>query len=200
MERGFLYLVAIMDWYSRFVLDWELSNTLGACFCVEVLERTLSRRAPPKIFNTDQGSQFTSTDFLQPLKDNDIAISMDGKGRVFGGRSSMSTSTCIPTRAAKLSIMGSQNTSISTIHKECIRLLETRLQRPSTMVGSRWRRTLVQNSSRPTGSFRSAPECEGRACGKRPKTTRNQQPGLYLNFVHFLSRQTGPLQLANGVS
>lgn len=83
MERGFLYLVAIMDWYSRFVLDWELSNTLGACFCVEVLERTLSRRAPPKIFNTDQGSQFTSTAFLQPLKDNDITISMDGKGRCF---------------------------------------------------------------------------------------------------------------------
>ena len=83
MARGFLYLVAIMDWYSRFVLEWELSNTLGAKFCVEALERTLSRRTPPEIFNTDQGAQFTSINFLKPLRDNGVAISMDGKGRCF---------------------------------------------------------------------------------------------------------------------
>ena len=79
--KGFLYLVAIMDWHSRAVLAWRLSNTLGADFCVEALEEALSRYGRPEIFNTDQGSQFTSDDFTGTLKDRGITISMDGKGR-----------------------------------------------------------------------------------------------------------------------
>ena len=81
MRRGFLYLVAIMDWASRKVLSWRLSNTLDADFCVEALEEAIERYGTPEIFNTDQGSQFTSYAFTTVLKDAGIRISMDGKGR-----------------------------------------------------------------------------------------------------------------------
>ena len=80
MAKGFLYLVVIMDWVSRAVLAWRLSNTLGADFCVDALEEALARYGRPEIFNTDQGSQFTSAAFTGVLHDNAIAISMDGKG------------------------------------------------------------------------------------------------------------------------
>ncbi len=80
MPQGFMYLVAIIDWYSRYVVSWELSNTLDADFCIQALERALVT-TQPEIFNTDQGCQFTSQDFLKPLQDRDIKISMDGKGR-----------------------------------------------------------------------------------------------------------------------
>ena len=81
MRRGFLYLVAIMDWASRKVLAWRLSNTMDASFCVEALEEALHRFGRPKVFNTDQGSQFTSLDFTQTLKNAGVSISMDGRGR-----------------------------------------------------------------------------------------------------------------------
>jgi len=81
MRRGFLYLVAIMDWATRKVLSWRLSNTQDADFCVAALEEALQRYGKPEIFNTDQGSQFTSYAFTSVLKDADIKISMDGKGR-----------------------------------------------------------------------------------------------------------------------
>ena len=80
MARGFVYLVAIVDWFSRKVLAWRLSITLSADFCVEALEEALARHGKPEIFNTDQGSQFTSTDFTEVLKAAEIAISMDGRG------------------------------------------------------------------------------------------------------------------------
>ena len=80
MARGFLYLVAIMDWHSRYVMAWRLSNTLEADFCVEALQEALGR-GRPEIFNTDQGSQFTSKEFTQVLRDQGVRISMDGKGR-----------------------------------------------------------------------------------------------------------------------
>jgi len=81
MERGFLYLVAVMDWFSRKVLAWRLSNTLEADFCVEALMEALKKYGFPDIFNTDQGCQFTGRIFTDTLKDNGIKISMDGKGR-----------------------------------------------------------------------------------------------------------------------
>jgi len=81
MARGFLYLVAVMDWYSRKVLSWRLSNTLDTEFCVEALEEALSRYGAPEIFNTDQGAQFTSAAFTGKLKKANVRISMDGKGR-----------------------------------------------------------------------------------------------------------------------
>src|SRR3954471_12104060 len=81
MARGFLYLVVIMDWVSRAVLAWRLSNTLGAEFCVEALEEALSRHGRPEIFNTDQGSQFTSDDVTGIWERPKVTISMDGKGR-----------------------------------------------------------------------------------------------------------------------
>ena len=80
MKRGFMYLTAVMDWYSRYVLSWELSNTLESGFCVRALERSL-RQGKPEIFNTDQGSQFTSKEFTEVLEKNSIRISMDGRGR-----------------------------------------------------------------------------------------------------------------------
>ena len=81
MKRGFLYLVAIMDWHSRAVLSWRLSNTMDADFCVAALEDAINRYGVPEIFNTDQGSQFTSYDFTKTLRDAGIRISMDGRGR-----------------------------------------------------------------------------------------------------------------------
>ncbi len=81
MARGFCYLVAIMDWHSRMVLAWRLSNTLDSSFCVEALEEAIANYGCPEIFNTDQGSQFTADVFIDTLKSNNIAISMDGKGR-----------------------------------------------------------------------------------------------------------------------
>jgi len=80
MARGFLYLVAIIDWYSRYVLSWRLSNTLDAEFCVEALQEAL-RKGRPDIFNTDQGAQFTSEAFIGLLEQHGVRISMDGKGR-----------------------------------------------------------------------------------------------------------------------
>ena len=79
MARGFLYLVAIIDWYSRYVLSWRLSNTMDAVFCVEALEEAL-RKGRPDIFNTDQGAQFTSETFTGLLEQHGVRISMDGKG------------------------------------------------------------------------------------------------------------------------
>lgn len=81
MRKGFLYLVAIMDWHSRKVLSWRLSNSLDAAPCVEALEEALANYGTPEIFNSDQGCQFTSEDFTDVLKDNGVKISMDGKGR-----------------------------------------------------------------------------------------------------------------------
>jgi putative transposase len=100
MERGFLYLVAIMDWYSRKVFDgltrphrghgpispWRLSNTLEADFCVAALKEALAEYGPPEIFNTDQGAQFTSGDWIDELKEAKVQISMDGKGRWIDNR------------------------------------------------------------------------------------------------------------------
>ena len=81
VQRGFLYLVAIMDWATRHVLSWRLSNTMDAGFCAEALGDALARYGQPEIFNTDQGSQFTSLDFTGVLKNASIRISMDGRGR-----------------------------------------------------------------------------------------------------------------------
>ena len=81
VQRGFLYLVAVMDWATRRVLSWRLSNTLDARFCTEALTEALERYGRPQIFNSDQGSQFTSQEFTSVLKDSGVAISMDGRGR-----------------------------------------------------------------------------------------------------------------------
>lgn len=83
MAQGFLYLVAIMDWYSRYILSWRLSNTMETWFCVEALEEALTAYGRPEIFNSDQGSQFTSREFTGRLIRADIRISMDGRGRAF---------------------------------------------------------------------------------------------------------------------
>ena len=81
MRRGFLYLVAIMDWHTRKVLAWRISNTLEADFCVEALNEAIARFGPPEIMSTDQGSQFTSFAWADRLRRSDVRISMDGKGR-----------------------------------------------------------------------------------------------------------------------
>lgn len=80
MKQGFVYLVAVMDWFTRKVLSWKLSITLEADFCVRALEEAIAQYGTPDIFNTDQGSQFTGDDFIAVLKKHDIKISMDGKG------------------------------------------------------------------------------------------------------------------------
>lgn len=82
LAHGFVYLVAILDWYSRYVLSWELSTTLDTGFCLEALERAL-RYSKPEIFNTDQGPQFTSVEFTRVLESAGVKVSMDGRGRVY---------------------------------------------------------------------------------------------------------------------
>jgi len=82
LRQGFIYLVAIMDWYSRYVLSWSVSNTMDVSFCIEALQEAF-RTGQPEIFNSDQGSQYTSQDFTKILLDREIKISMDGKGRCF---------------------------------------------------------------------------------------------------------------------
>lgn len=81
MKHGFMYLVAIIDLYSRFVVNWGISNSLEADFCVEVLKEAINKHGKPEIFNTDQGVQFTCLEFIEVLENNEIRISMDGKGR-----------------------------------------------------------------------------------------------------------------------
>jgi putative transposase len=80
MARGFAYLAAVIDWFSRKVLAWKLSITLDTGFCIEAVEEALAKYGKPEVFNTDQGSQFTSLAFTELLKRHEIAISMDGKG------------------------------------------------------------------------------------------------------------------------
>ena len=82
MRRGFMYLVAVMDWHSRKILSWRVSNTLESEFCIEALEQALLRYGKPEIFNTDQGAQFTSRGFVGLLESHSIKVSMDGRGRV----------------------------------------------------------------------------------------------------------------------
>lgn len=86
MRRGFLYLVAIMDWFSRKVLSWRLSNSMEADFCVEALKEAIAKYGKPAIMNSDQGSQFTGFEWINALKDADVKISMDGKGRWIDNR------------------------------------------------------------------------------------------------------------------
>jgi putative transposase len=80
MARGFVYLFAVVDWFSRRALSWRLSITMETAFCIEAVEEALARHGKPDIFNMDQGSQFTSTDFTEVLKKAKIEISMDGRG------------------------------------------------------------------------------------------------------------------------
>ena len=82
MNRGFMYLVAVMDWHSRKVLSWRISNSLDTEFCTQAVEEALGRYGAPEIFNTDQGAQFTSNEFSELLKSHKVQISMDGRGRV----------------------------------------------------------------------------------------------------------------------
>lgn len=81
IQRGFMYLIVIIDWASRKILSWRISNTLDIAFCIEALEETLSLHNKPEIFNTDQGSQFTSFEWIKRLREYSIQISMNGKGR-----------------------------------------------------------------------------------------------------------------------
>lgn len=81
MPRGFMYLIAIMDWQSRKVLSWRVSNSMDVCFCTEALDEAIDKYGAPEIFNTDQGSQFTSFEWINILKQHEIKVSMDGKGR-----------------------------------------------------------------------------------------------------------------------
>jgi putative transposase len=129
MARGFVYLAAVVDWFSRRVLAWRLSITLEVAFCLEAVEEALARHGRPEIFNTDQGSQFTSAAFTGLLSDNAIAISMDGRGswrdNVFVERlwrsSNTRRSTCGLTTVSAMPVLRSAGTWISTIARGHIR-------------------------------------------------------------------------------
>ena len=156
MRRGFLYLVAIMDWASRKVLAWRLSNTMEADFCVAALEDAIARYGTPDIFNTDQGSQFTSFAFTNTLKAAGIRISMDGRGRwmdnVFIERLWRSlqyeASSSTPSRRAARPGAGSVAGSATTTPRA--RTLRSAAGRPtrsmlSTASRRNWRRNQTRN-------------------------------------------------------
>lgn len=105
LKQGFAYLVAVIDWYSRKVLSWRLSNTMDTSFCTDALQEAISLYGAPEYFNTDQGAQFTAEEFTAILKANGIAISMYGKGRAIDNvfterlwRSLKYENTCFPLR------------------------------------------------------------------------------------------------------
>jgi putative transposase len=151
MACGFVYLVAVMDWFSRFVLSWALSVTMEVPFCIEALERAL-RWGRPEIFNSDQGSQFTSEKFTGVLKERDITVSMDGRGR------------CL------------DNIFIERLWRslkyEEVVCCERRIQVDQAMLYRRWRKIL---RSRPAGAGSKPPQAAGvkspgsERCGKRRK-------------------------------
>ena len=143
LTRGFLYLVAVMDWASRKVLAWRLSNTLESSFCVEALAEALERYGPPEIFNTDQGSQFTSLAFTDGLKDAGIQISMDGRAAGWitssssgcGARSNMNRSTWRSTPRAPTPAPASAGGSSSTTSGDRTRRSGTERPTRRTMWG-----------------------------------------------------------------
>ena len=140
MRHGFLYLVAIMDWWSRRVLSWRLSNTLDVEFCVEALEEALARHGRPEIFNTDQGCQFTSVAFTQVLKGAGVKISMDGRGRWMDNRASHPSFGCDRTAVAQLEIRVRLLASLRDGRRGSgrDRLLDQLLQHLKTTLGVRW--------------------------------------------------------------
>jgi len=147
MRRGFLYLFAVLDWATRRVLAWRLSNTLTTDFCIETVQDAIAEHGRPEVFNTDQGSQFTDADFVELIrKKHGIALSMDGKGcwrdNVFmsasGARSNTRKSICMRTRALRKRAQQSASTSRSTTARDRTRRLtgvrrtrHTSLHRPS---------------------------------------------------------------------
>ena len=137
MARGFVYLTVVMDWYSRRVLSHRISITMDTSFCLDALEEAIRKYGKPEIMNTDQGSQFTSLAFARYLKNNDINISMDGKGvwrdNVFVERSNMSTFICMLTIPRAKQDSRSLITSISTIGTGLARNLTAKLRIGSTL-------------------------------------------------------------------
>ena len=125
MARGFVYLAAVVDWFSRRVLSWRVSITMEVEFCLEAVEEAFARHGKPEIFNTDQGSQFTSQDFTGLLLGNAIAISMDGRGawRGSGARSNTKRSICEPTTASARRVLRSAGIWTSTTASLRIRAL-----------------------------------------------------------------------------
>ena len=158
MRKGFLYLVAIMDWFSRRVLAWRLSNTMEADFCIEALEEAMARFGKPFIFNTDQGSQFTSPRFTEVLTATEVKISMDGRGRwmdnVFIERLRRSLKyecvcTSTPSRPDRKPAPGSESGwTITTAQGHTRPWAEKRRSRPTwPATASAWRRDGVKNQA-----------------------------------------------------
>jgi len=149
MRRGFVYLFAVMDWASRRVLSWRLSNTLTTDFCIEAVQKAIQRYGMPEIFNTDQGSQFTSLAFTQLLKDHGIAISMDGKGcwrdNVFVERlwkSIKYEEVCLrayETASAVRHVLGAIWSSTTAVGRT-VRLTVVRRMRSTSPICPRWNR------------------------------------------------------------
>ncbi len=125
VRRGLLYLVAVMDWASRHVLAWRLSNTLDAGFCVEALDEALTRHGTPEIFNTDQGSQFTGFAFTGRLREAGVRISMDGRGRLPGQRLHRAAVAFAQIRG-RLSARAHRRLRSPTRHRRMDRLLQHR--------------------------------------------------------------------------
>ena len=167
MRRGYLYLVAIMDWFSRKVLGWRLSNTMDADFCVTALEEAIARFGRPEIFNTDQGSQFTSFAFTNTLKGADIRISMDRRGRWM------------------------DNVFIERLWRslkyECVHLNAFQTGSEARTGIGRW--VAYYNADRPHSVFAGRGLCYA---GKRGEISGVIEPRIHLSQAAILSRQAEP--------
>jgi putative transposase len=185
MRHGFLYLVAIMDWYSRYVLSWRLSNTLEGTFCVEALEEAL-RRARPEIFNSDQGSQFTAAAFTGRLEACGVAISMDGRGRAIdnvfverlggGGLAVRLLSLLLP----------STDSSGPGLPHAGRGLLQGGVE--GLQGSTNWRKSTALRAQKTANSS----PMENQLQRQRPRETFERSRGPHLNQPHLLSNDWGP--------
>ena len=198
MARGFVYLAAVVDWFSRRVLAWRVSITMEVAFCLEAVEEALARHGRPEIFNTDQGSQFTGQDFTGLLLDNAIAISMDGKGawrdnvfveRLLALGQIRRGSICGPTTASARRALRSAGIWISTTASDRIRALTLGHRiTPTSTTCRRSRQHEFANRFRVRHSGRATPSRRA-----TPKTAPRRQPAeVPLYQRENLSRQSRP--------
>ena len=183
VSRGFLYLVAIMDWATRHVLSWRLSNTMDAGFCVEALNEALARYGRPEIFNTDQGSQFTSLGFTGVLKDAGIAISMDGRGRCMDNIFIERLWRSLKYEAVHLHELTDRWLQGRTGHRWLARLLQHRAAPWTTSALASQTPAEAYGAERPVGMPDKANALPLNACVQTPQDQQQQQDVIKRNLA-----------------
>ena len=192
MARGFLYLVAIMDWHSRYVVAFRLSNTLEADFCVEALQEALTQ-GRPQVFNPDQGSQFTSGEFIQTLQEHRVKISMDGKGRYLDNIFVERLWRTVKYEEVYLKAYANASEARRELGAYC-RFYNN--QRPHQALGYRTPAEVFHGAI-----IAPAQESKGRMDSSQPVLLSSAEAaGLSLNSTSILSTQSGPPQGSRAIA